>query len=175
MKGYWVVAVRDVIKSDTWEVRLVTRYYIDGARDNRLYKILPHRHLADYDMSVCIDADVLISKDIGIIVEEHLKENMFTINGVPSDLLGKEDPKVIESLLEEFKACEGDPQSNDQNALALSLARYSCIKEGIKLMEDEMRALIDQLFACSQPNFAPDGRPVFVSISLDQINDLFQK
>ena len=106
---------------------------------------------------------------------EHLKDNIFTINGVPSDLLGKEDPKVIESLLEEFKACEGGPQNTDQNALALSLARYSCIKEGKRLVGDEMRALIDQLFACSQPNFAPDGRPVFVSISLDQINDLFQK
>ena len=81
LEGWELVCFTDNknIKSDTWEVRLVTRYYIDGARDNRLYKILPHRHLADYEMSVCIDADVLISKDIGVIVEEHLKENNMAV------------------------------------------------------------------------------------------------
>ena len=52
------------IKSDVWEVRLVTRYYVDGARDNRLYKILPHRHFKEYDISVCVDADVLITNNI---------------------------------------------------------------------------------------------------------------
>ncbi len=67
------------IKSDFWDVRLVTRYYTDGARDNRLYKILPHRHFKDYDVSVCIDADVLISKDINSLVEEHLSNHNLAV------------------------------------------------------------------------------------------------
>ena len=67
------------IKSDVWEVRPVIRYYLDGARDNRLYKILPHRHFEDYDISVCVDADVLISENIDDIVEEHLSDNNLAV------------------------------------------------------------------------------------------------
>ena len=67
------------IKSDKWDVRLVTRYYTDGARDNRLYKMLPHRHLSDYEISVCIDADLIITKDISDIVTEYLKNTNLAV------------------------------------------------------------------------------------------------
>jgi len=67
------------IKSDVWEVRLVTRYYVDGARDNRLYKILPHRHFKEYDISVCVDADVLITNNIDDVVNEHLSEQNLSV------------------------------------------------------------------------------------------------
>ena len=67
------------IKSDKWNVRLVTRYYTDGARDNRLYKMLPHRHLSDYEISVCIDADLIITKDISDIVTEYLKNTNLAV------------------------------------------------------------------------------------------------
>tara|TARA_B100002019_G_scaffold292638_1_gene316469 strand:+ start:6168 stop:7838 length:1671 start_codon:yes stop_codon:yes gene_type:complete len=67
------------IKSDSWEVKLVNRIYTDGARQNRLYKILPHRHLSDYDISVCIDADVAITKNIGGIVEKYLSESNLAV------------------------------------------------------------------------------------------------
>ena len=81
MEGWDLVCFTDNpnIKSDAWEVRLVTRYYVDGARDNRLYKILPHRHFKEYDVSVCVDADVLITNNIDDIVNEHLSEHNLSV------------------------------------------------------------------------------------------------
>ena len=47
-------------KSDFWCVVLVPKMY-DGARDSKKPKILPHRYLQDYDISVWIDGDVKIT------------------------------------------------------------------------------------------------------------------
>jgi DNA mismatch repair protein MutL len=55
-------------------------------------------------------------------------------------------------------------------------AAYSCkaaIKAGDKLSEEEMRLLIDQLFATSMPYVCPHGRPIVVKISLDEFDRRF--
>ena len=67
------------MKSNVWDVRVVDRIYTDGARQNRYYKILPHKHLNEYDISVCIDADVLINQNIDGIVKEYLKEHNMSV------------------------------------------------------------------------------------------------
>ena len=69
----------DKITSDKWTVKLVTPFYSDGARDNRRFKILPHRHLKDYDISVCVDGDIQITKDINDIVDTYLSEYNFAV------------------------------------------------------------------------------------------------
>jgi len=81
LEGWDLVCFTDspTIKSDVWDVRIVDRIYTDGARQNRYYKILPHKHLRDYDISVCIDADVLITKNIDDIVEENLKNHNMSV------------------------------------------------------------------------------------------------
>ena len=67
------------IKSDIWDVRYVPRHFVDGARDNRLYKILPHLHFKEYDISACVDADILITENINDIVEEHLSNHNLAV------------------------------------------------------------------------------------------------
>ena len=81
LEGWDLVCFTDTptIKSDIWDIRLVDRIYTDGARQNRYYKILPHKHLEEYDISVCIDADVLITKNINDIVEEHLEKHNMSV------------------------------------------------------------------------------------------------
>ena len=81
LEGWDLICFTDepTMKSDVWDVRVVDRIYTDGARQNRFYKILPHKHLKEYDVSVCIDADVLINKNINNIVEEHLREHNMSV------------------------------------------------------------------------------------------------
>ena len=81
LNGWDLVCLTDNsnIKSDTWQIKIVDRIYTDGARQNRLYKILPHKFFSDYDISVCIDADVLINKNIDDIVFENLKHNNLAV------------------------------------------------------------------------------------------------
>jgi len=53
---------------------------------------------------------------------------------------------------------------------------YSCkaaIKAGDPLTEQEMRNLIDQLFATQMPYVCPHGRPVVLKIPLDELDRRF--
>ena len=65
-------------KSDTWDVRIIPKIY-DGARDSKKPKILPHRYLQDYDISIWIDGDVKITSDVDILVDKHLKDKDYAV------------------------------------------------------------------------------------------------
>ncbi|MEJ2050067.1 MAG: DNA mismatch repair endonuclease MutL [Calditrichota bacterium] len=55
---------------------------------------------------------------------------------------------------------------------------FSCknaIKSGDKLTQKEMIALVDQLFATKEPYFCPHGRPVIVTLNLEEIDRKFKR
>ena len=74
-------------------------------------------------------------------------------------------------------------QEYQQNAEKLKLEKrenlaksYSCrnaIMSGQKLTLEDMRSLIDRLFATKMPYVCPHGRPVIIRISLDQLDRMF--
>jgi hypothetical protein len=66
-------------KSDLWDVKLVKPLYDDGARNAKRYKLKPHVFLTEYDISVWIDIEVKIIKDIDSLVTEMLVENNLAI------------------------------------------------------------------------------------------------
>ena len=76
LEGYDFICFTDNLKykSDTWDVRLTTKMY-DGVRDSKKPKILPHRYLKEYDISIWVDGDIKITADITDLIEEHLKSS----------------------------------------------------------------------------------------------------
>ena len=83
LKGYDFVCFTDNpnFKSNVWDVRIVEKLYDDGARSAKRYKLLPHRFLKEYDVSVWIDIEVKITKDIDNLVNEYLsKSNLAILN-----------------------------------------------------------------------------------------------
>lgn len=53
------------LKSSSWEVRVVQPLYEnDHTRNNRLYKILPHKYLPEYKVSIYIDGNFLVLEDV---------------------------------------------------------------------------------------------------------------
>ena len=65
-------------KSDTWDVRIIPKIY-DGARDSKKPKILPHRYLQDYDISIWIDGDVKVTSDVDVLVNKYLKDKDYAV------------------------------------------------------------------------------------------------
>ncbi|NOQ97697.1 MAG: hypothetical protein GQ561_05995, partial [Calditrichae bacterium] len=51
----------------------------------------------------------------------------------------------------------------------------NAIKSGEKLNQIEMTALVDQLFATKEPYFCPHGRPVIVTLNLEEIDRKFKR
>ncbi len=48
------------LTSEIWQIRLIEETHLDNTRLQRMYKILPHRFLSEYEYSIYIDGNVRI-------------------------------------------------------------------------------------------------------------------
>ena len=110
--------------------------------------------------------------NLGFDIQE-FGNNTFVVNGVPSEIAGKQDEaKVIESLLEQYKS-NIDLKLNVKENIARAMSKSAAIKRGQSLGKEEMQTLIDQLFACAIPFKSPSGRKCFISLELDDLAKRF--
>jgi DNA mismatch repair protein MutL len=109
---------------------------------------------------------------LGFDINE-LGKNTFVINGVPAELNHHDEQGLIEHLLENYKQQTQYPGRRER--IARTLAKRASVKSGIKLSLDEMNALIDELFACREPNISPDGKACIVKFSVEELFGMFGK
>ncbi|GAB4300837.1 MAG: DNA mismatch repair endonuclease MutL [Ignavibacteriaceae bacterium] len=100
-------------------------------------------------------------------------KNTIVIEGVPDDIKKGAEEKVLLDILEEYSAYSSKKESDERDKIAKSYSCRTAIKAGDTLSENEMRVLIDQLFATSMPYVCPHGRPVVIKISLDEFDRRF--
>ena len=103
-----------------------------------------------------------------------LEANTLIINGLPS-YVGSDDPKeIIEIFLEDYKSTEKDIETGVKEKIASSMARASAISYGKQLSVDEIRELIDSLFACKSPNYSPTGKTVVYLMPIEELEKRFR-
>ncbi len=112
-------------------------------------------------------------KTLGFDIEP-FGQYSFVIHSMPSDITVKEEQKVFEALIEQYKNHVHDLKLEKREGLALSMAKFSSIKSGKVLTEKEMEQLIDELFACDKPYLSPSGKPTLISLSLNDLNQQFE-
>lgn len=101
------------------------------------------------------------------------RKNLLVIEGVPQEMrLGNEE-KVLLDIVQEYIDFRREDRSKERHNMAAAYSCKAAIKAGDKLSEEEMRLLIDQLFATSMPYVCPHGRPIVVKISLDEFDRRF--
>ena len=81
---------------------------------------------------------------------------------------------MIEELIEQFKMNSQVTKLSKRETLAKSLAHSSSIKAGKKLSVEEMKTLIDELFACENAFTAPNGRFTFITLNNDELEKRFE-
>jgi len=106
---------------------------------------------------------------------EEFGKNTIVINGVPTNLQASGGKALFEGLIEQFKANQSELSIPLKENLARSLAKRAGIKAGQKLVKEEMKALIDGLFACATSNYTPDGVPTFFIFELRKIESYFNR
>lgn len=105
---------------------------------------------------------------------QHFGQQTFVINGVPAELAGKKDElQVVLQLIEQYKFGL-DLNLNYKENIARSMARSAAIKRGQSLDKEEMKTLIDKLFACAIPYKSPTGRNCFHTFELEELAQLFE-
>lgn len=100
--------------------------------------------------------------------------NSAQVLGVPAELTKIDEKPIIESILHDFQHMGNASSLDPREKLLFAYAAKAAIPRGRKLSFMEMEALIDQLFACSNPFFDPINRPTTVFIPLDDIHKRFR-
>lgn len=99
--------------------------------------------------------------------------NTFVVSGVPAELKEANTKATFENLLEQFKINRSELKLDKRENLAISMARSASIKTGQKLSVEEMKGLVDQLFACEMPYTLPNGKPTTITLDLNDLNQQF--
>lgn len=95
------------------------------------------------------------------------------IDGVPADLKSTNEKDLFEGFIEQFKHFQETLSISVDERISRAIAQRSAIKSGTLLTQEEMSSLIDQLFACQQPGYAPNGTKTTHILDLDKIDQFF--
>jgi DNA mismatch repair protein MutL len=103
---------------------------------------------------------------------DFLGDNTIRLNGVPGDIKIPRGQELIDNFLEEYHQNKGVAESISER-IAISLAKASSISQGRKMEYEEMRELVDKLFACSAPNYTPEGEKIISLMQTETLEKLF--
>jgi DNA mismatch repair protein MutL len=95
------------------------------------------------------------------------------IEGVPQDVKPGTEVTILQDMIAEYNDNASRLKLDKRDNLAKSYSCRNAIMAGQKLTLEEMRTLIDNLFATREPYSCPHGRPVIIKLSLDQLDRMF--
>lgn len=95
------------------------------------------------------------------------------IDGVPNDVKPGREVSILQDVLDLYKADEQGVKLEPRERLVKSFSCKAAVKAGDPLNEQEMRSLLDQLFATQVPYVCPHGRPVMIRLSLSELDKRF--
>lgn len=101
--------------------------------------------------------------------------NTFVLNAVPAGIDPGNEKQLIDSILESYKNYQGGQRLPTQESLLRSVARNLAIRAGQPMGNRELQKLTDELFQCSEPAYAPSGKPVMITFTFQEIEKKFQQ
>lgn len=113
-------------------------------------------------------------KALGFDIESFGK-NAFLINGTPADIQVNSAQAIFEQLIEDFQHQQKTEKLEKRDNLARSMAKNAAANHSLVTSNEETTLLIDQLFACQMPYYTPGGKPVFITISNEELDKKFEK
>jgi DNA mismatch repair protein MutL len=96
------------------------------------------------------------------------------VRSLPSDLPAEDAQKIFEELTEQLRQSYAELQLNRSETTARTLAKRFAPRHLVRLSSDEMERLIQQLFVSSNPNYTPNGEPIFTILALEKIASLLK-
>ncbi|MFA9215143.1 MAG: DNA mismatch repair endonuclease MutL [Candidatus Methylacidiphilales bacterium] len=124
-----------------------------------------------------IDESILLEilpeiKTLGFDVNEFGK-GTFVVNGVPAEMQYTNEQELILDLISNYKNNKNLADSKHE-LIAKILAKKAAIKAGTVLATDEMNRMVDELFACSEPKYSPDGKACLLTLSMADLANMFK-
>lgn len=106
-------------------------------------------------------------------VFETLNEEYLQISGIPANTSESEVVSVLEQLISDLQDGIPDSSFSQNDTIAKSMAKSLAVKTGIYLTEKEQENLVNNLFACKDPNVSPFQKPTFITMRVEDIDKRF--
>lgn len=192
------VAIPD---SEKWVIQLHQRYILrqakaglmiidqQAAHERVLYEkniVRLRQRSGESQQSLFPQAIEMMPSDFAIVTEmaheiqslgfrfEVFGRSTILVNGIPAHITPGRERELFEGLLEQFKINQTEFSIPLEENLARSLAKRAGIKTGQILSREEMKSIVEQLFACKTPTFTPDGRATFFIFDLNKMESFFK-
>lgn len=123
------------------------------------------------DEAVVLETVINEMGDMGFELNT-LGGNSFAVNAIPSGLEGINVERLIHDMLASAKEKGAGVKESVNHKLALSLARHAAVLQGQVLSNQEMESIVNELFACENVNYTPDGKNVLCILKQQEIEHL---
>ena len=111
-------------------------------------------------------------ENAGFSFDEFTKDSV-TIKGIPVSVTESKITIILEELLNDINLEVPDASFSHFDVMAKSFAKTLSIKTGTQLSEREQESLVNNLFSCKEPTISPFGKSTFKTLTLNEIDNLF--
>ncbi|HRZ48622.1 MAG TPA: DNA mismatch repair endonuclease MutL [Bacteroidales bacterium] len=173
----------------TWIITTIKSGMLMVHQQHAHQRILYEKYLEEYSRQQNAPQKLLFPISIQLTPEEahalaSLKEKLQSLgfewyiedeetffNATPCGLKPEEVAETIGFLISEWN--EEDTGSDAASQLAGGLASRKCIKTGTPLSEEQMEALVSQLFSTSMPGYTSNGKKTHIILPFDELQQRF--
>ncbi len=99
-------------------------------------------------------------------------KNTFVVQGIPSGLPPGEEKHVLDEVIDQLKHESADATAKRTDMLLANMAKRLGRNVSAISQKENQQALIDELFACAQPEHTADGRKIFTMLRKDELDKL---
>jgi len=124
------------------------------------------------DYQVCLEMLGELEK-LGFDIRD-FGNNSVVMHGFPENMSPNNASNKLEMMIEQYKSLQGINNLGTSERIARAASRASAIDYGTSLTDLEIQELVDQLFACSNPNHSPSGKLIVKIIELEELDNHFK-
>lgn len=96
----------------------------------------------------------------------------YSVNGVPVGVEPSQGIELLRQLLVTAMERDGEVTNTLSHQIAHTMARATAIHYDQRLGQDEMQAIVEELFATGAPAITPNGKQVFVAFDAQRMKEI---
>jgi len=128
-------------------------------------------HFSNNEMKLIAELQPSL-ENTGFVFEDFATDAIH-ISGIPVNTTESEVSIVLEQLLSDLEDGIPDSSFSQNDTIAKSMAKSLSVKTGVYLTEKEQENLVNNLFACKEPNVSPFQKPTFITMRVEDIDKKF--
>ena len=174
---YIMTAVKSglmIIDQNRAHLRILYEQFLEQLRNKKAY---PQKVLFPETVHFSQSDNVVLQKimpELEVVGFEltSLGGASYSINSVPSGLDGVNYVDLVQDLVSAATEHGTNAIDDINHSVALGLASHAAVDYGQVLTNSEMEAIVNDLFACSNFNYAPDGRKILCILKQSELEHL---